>query len=342
MPPIATTAATTAAFPDNIEIFRAGSRMDDAGRVHVISNDDVTRCAAAYDTRVHEAPLVLGHPKDNAPAYGWVSALRVPEPGVLTSDHSQVDASFAEYAAAGRVKKRSASFYHPADPSNPKPGIWYLRHVGYLGAQPPAVKGLKDPSFADSGDSCISFSETVIPTTVITDTQEHIDMSKELQDKLDAATTLAATEKAAREKAEGLATAAQAQLTQFAEAARTTRHAGYVSFAEAQVKAGTLLPKDTAMAAATLNALADAAPVEFAEGDTKRTVSPAQWLQDLIAGAKPVVSFGEFAPGRIEQAGAGSAKGKTDAEIDTAAKAYAHTHKVSYAEAASAVVGFTA
>ncbi len=48
---------------------------------------------------------------------------------------------------AGRFKSRSASFYHPDNPNNPKPGVYYLRHVGFLGAQPPAVKGLKAVEF---------------------------------------------------------------------------------------------------------------------------------------------------------------------------------------------------
>ena len=169
-------------------------------------------------------------------------------------------------------------------------------------------------------------------------------MSKELQDKLDKATADLQAEKAARATAEAnaatatqAATDAKAQATSFAEKARTDRKAGFVSFAEAQVKAGTLLPKDKDMAVATLDALADATPVQFSEGTTTRTVSHAQWLQDLIAQAKPAVSFGEFAPGNTTQVQPGAARGKTDAEIDQAAQAYMRQHKVNYAEALTAV-----
>ena len=95
------------------------------------------------------------------------------------------------------------------------------------------------------------------------------------------------------------------------------------------------------MVVATLEVLADAQPVEFAEGDTTRKISPAQWLQDLIASAKPAVNFGEFAGGAM--AATGSAKGKSDAEIDQAAKAYMRQHKVDYSEALGAVTSsFTA
>ena len=69
-------------------------------------------------------------------------------------------------------------------------------------------------------------------------------------------------------------------------------------------------------------------------------VPPEQVLQDLIAGAKPAVNFGEFAGGAM--AATGSAKGKSDAEIDQAAKAYMSQHKgVNYADALTAVTSFT-
>ena len=160
-----------------------------------------------------------------------------------------------------------------------------------------------------------------------------------------------AAEKKAREKAEAdaaeskkKADTAQAETASFAERARADRKAGFVSFAETQVEAGRLLPKDKAMTVATLDALADAQPVEFAEGDTTRKVSPAQWLQDLITKAQPAVSFGEFAPGHTTgQLQPGAAKGKSDAEIDQAAKAYMRQHKVDYSEALGAVTSsFTA
>ena len=173
-------------------------------------------------------------------------------------------------------------------------------------------------------------------------------MSKELQAQLDEANAKLATEKAAREKADADAAAAkkkaddaEAKSASFAEKARADRKAGFVSFAEAQVQTGKLLPKDKDMAVATLEALADAQPVEFSEGQGSdaitRKVSPAQWLQDLIANAPASVSFGEFAPANGAQVQAGAAKGKSDAEIDKAATAYMRQHKVDYAEALGAV-----
>ena len=337
--------------PDGIEIFRAGRHLDDAGVAHHFSEADLDGMAASYSPALREAPLTVGHPKDNLPAYGWVKAVARTPAGTLAITPHQVEPQFAEMVQAGRFKKRSASFYPPHAPNNPTPGKWYLRHVAFLGAQPPAVAGLKDIAFSE-GDAtgAVNFSDP-FTTDPVTTTQEPDDMSKELQEQLakvqadlaaaKEATTKAQADAAAHKKA---ADDAQAQAASFAEKARADRKAGFVSFAETQVQAGRLLPKDKDMAVATLDALADATPVEFAEGDTTRKVSPAQWLQDLIAKAQPSVSFGEFAPGHAAgQVRPGAAKGKSDAEIDQAAKAYMRQHKVDYSEALGAVTSsFTA
>ena len=133
-----------------IEIFRAGTHTAMSGDQVTITTADLAACAAAYDIALHEAPIVVGHPATNMPAYGWASGLTV-DGDRLIATPGQVDPQFAEMVQAGRFKKRSASFYRPADPANPKPGTWYLKHIGFLGAQPPSVKGLKEVDFAAAG-----------------------------------------------------------------------------------------------------------------------------------------------------------------------------------------------
>ena len=139
------------------EIFKSGTRTDNNGRTVTITDADVAQAAAAYDPKLHEAPLVIGHPKTDAPAYGWVGGLHA-DGGVLSADFAQMDDDFVGLVQSGRYKKVSASFYPPDSPSNPKPGSWYLRHVGFLGAQPPAVKGLSAINFAED-DVYVEFSE---------------------------------------------------------------------------------------------------------------------------------------------------------------------------------------
>lgn len=138
-----------------IEIFKAGVHTSMQGEELAFAEADIAATAAAYDPAQHEAPLVVGHPKHDAPAYGWVQSLAV-EGDCLVAFPQQVDASFAEMVDAGRFKKISASFYPPQAKANPTPGVYYLKHVAFLGAQPPAVKGLKPVEFAAGDDDAVT------------------------------------------------------------------------------------------------------------------------------------------------------------------------------------------
>ena len=71
------------------------------------SVDDLAASAAAYDPALSEAPIVVGHPVTDAPAYGWVKSLAFAGGG-LEAEPDQVDPAFAEMVAAGRFKKISA------------------------------------------------------------------------------------------------------------------------------------------------------------------------------------------------------------------------------------------
>lgn len=140
-----------------LEIFKPGKHTALNGLVIEFSDADLRASAKAYDPAKHEAPLVVGHPKTDDPAYGWVNALDYA--GSLQAMPHQVDAQFVEMVNAGRFKKISASFFLPDAPNNPVPGVYYLRHVGFLGAQPPAVKGLKSASFGDGGEGVVEFAD---------------------------------------------------------------------------------------------------------------------------------------------------------------------------------------
>jgi hypothetical protein len=141
------------------ELFKAGRHTAASGSTIAFSDDELRAAVAAYDPALHEAPIVVGHPRENAPAYGWIKALAFDD-GTITADPAQVDEAFAEMVQAGRFKKRSASFYLPTAPNNPTPGSYYLRHVGFLGAVPPAVKGLKDVQFNDAEEGVVEFTDS--------------------------------------------------------------------------------------------------------------------------------------------------------------------------------------
>lgn len=143
-----------------IEIFRVGKHTAMNGKTLNFDRDAMAAAVAAYKPDLHEAPVVVGHPKDNHPAFGWIDHMELTEDGIVLAHPKQVDADFAELVAAGRYKKRSASWYEPDSPANPVPGTYYLRHVGFLGAQPPALKGLKDVQFNEAEEGILEFADT--------------------------------------------------------------------------------------------------------------------------------------------------------------------------------------
>lgn len=139
-------------FDDWIEIFRGGEQVDSMGIPHD-GDAIVQKALKSFNAAKHEPPLVLGHPIDNAPAFGWVSDLKeAVENGakVLLAKFKQVVPEFEDAAKKGLYKKRSASFYPDGR----------LRHVGFLGAAPPAVKGLADLKF-DERDESVTFDFSV-------------------------------------------------------------------------------------------------------------------------------------------------------------------------------------
>ena len=315
--------------PKPIQIFKPGKHTPMSGAALSFSEADLSATAAAYDPAKHEAPLVCGHPQHDAPAYGWVGGLSFAE-GALEAGPTQVDPAFAEMVSRGAFKKISASFYSPDSPGNPVPGVYYLRHVGFLGAMPPAVKGLRNPSFADTEQGVVEFAEwddvdnaglwrslrdwfigkfgqdeadKALPGYTIKSLEQSA--QDELKDSQTAATVSPAfTEKGSTvspEEAAALAAENAQMKQQLADAASrdkaaqaAARHAGHASFAEGLVTAGTLLPVHKEVIVASLDQLAGAEQViEFGEGEAKQPLVEA--LKAMLANSPKLVNFGEAA-----------------------------------------------
>ena len=134
-----------------IHLLRAGEFVDAHGAKVNLSDADIRDIVGGYDPARHEAPLVVGHPRSDKPAFGWVDKLEAGRGG-LFGVPKQVSSEFSEAVREGRYKKVSASLYGPDNPRNTNPGKWSLRHVGFLGAQPPAVSGLQSVQFAEDDE----------------------------------------------------------------------------------------------------------------------------------------------------------------------------------------------
>lgn len=147
-------------------IFKPGKHIDAAGQEVSFSEDDLKDIAASYNSEVHEAPICCGHPKHDKPAFGWIKQLCYDAGSkMLRAMPAQVNPEFAEMVNSGAFKKISPAFYSPNSPTNPNPGHFTLRHIAFLGAQPPAVKGLGSVSFAENDTTAdieveVDFAET--------------------------------------------------------------------------------------------------------------------------------------------------------------------------------------
>lgn len=139
-----------------IEVFRTGTFTPMGGEPQTIREQDLREIAASYDRELAPAPVVIGHPELDAPAYGWVESVYV-EGGILKATLEDTSAEFADMVKSGKYKRVSISMFGPRSTSNPKPGSFYLKHVGFLGATAPAVPGLKPVRF--SGGEGIIFTQ---------------------------------------------------------------------------------------------------------------------------------------------------------------------------------------
>ncbi|KQI69390.1 hypothetical protein AN189_02905 [Loktanella sp. 3ANDIMAR09] len=135
-----------------IEVFRTGTFKPMSGDAISYTAEDLAGIVDAYDPDNAPAPVVIGHPSVDAPAYGWVSGFEYDaDADRLYADIDELEPAFADAVKEGRFKKVSMSFHTPDAPNNPTPGKWYAKHVGFLGGAAPAVSGLKPIRFAAAG-----------------------------------------------------------------------------------------------------------------------------------------------------------------------------------------------
>lgn len=253
-----------------IRIARPGTFTSNEGVPVSFSAADLAAAASAYDPGADPAPLVIGHPKLDDPAYGWVSGLAV-DGDTLVATPDKVEPSFAEMVREGRYPKVSARFYPPQHPANPKPGAWYLKHIGFLGAAAPGIKGLGTVQFADGADDgavTLDFAEGETPVT----TQTLADLAAR-----EAELAILKAELAARDAAE-------------AKRAAEARHAAHASFAEGLVAKALLAPAAKDYVVGLLDHVDATAMVSFGEAGE---MTPGDALRKLLETGKPLIDLGE-------------------------------------------------
>lgn len=135
-------------FDDFVEIFKSGTHTDANGITEKYTNNDLDDIIRNHN-ETDPAPIVIGHPKTNDPAFGWVGELKR-DGGSLLFKAKEVEPEFAKMVAAGRYRKRSVRIRKSTNG-------YALKHVGFLGAKPPAIGGLAAMNFAEADSETHDF-----------------------------------------------------------------------------------------------------------------------------------------------------------------------------------------
>jgi hypothetical protein len=153
------------------EIFKIGTHTSDKGISKEYTLDDLNFIAQSYKPEEDEAPIVIGHPEDNDPAFGWINSLSVTADGSLIAEASEdkLHPDFLTALKEGRYKKRSISLTPEGK----------LRHIGFLGAAKPAVKGLADIQFSSLSSVMYEFDVDKEPE-IKTEVDKFSELTKEI------------------------------------------------------------------------------------------------------------------------------------------------------------------
>lgn len=291
-----------------MEILRTGSHIASSGAPVELNESDLDGIAATYNPSVHEAPLVVGHPRDNSPAFGWVKGLR--RAGDRLIARAQALPELVELIRKGIYKKRSASLVRERAGSP-----WRLNHVGLLGGMPPAVKGLADIALAEGGErhdieDLLTLSEGEEGMALEEKLAEFVASMKELvagitgsrQQAQKQEFSEAERQELVKAEAEKLLAQAKAEFAQKLEAARAEKAAvekqmrsrEIAQFCEGLKKEGRLLPAWEKLGLVEFMLSLDAAEqVEFSQGTEKLT--QVDFMKKLLSELPKVVNFSEAA-----------------------------------------------
>ncbi|MDA3815376.1 MAG: hypothetical protein PF549_03340, partial [Patescibacteria group bacterium] len=122
-----------------LEIFKVGKHTSSSGVSKSYTLEDLNSIILNH---TEPTPIVVGHPKTNSPAFGWIKSLFIKGES-LFAEASDLVPEFLELIKQKIYKNRSVSLSQLED------GTLALNHVGFLGGSMPAVKGLKEIAFSE-------------------------------------------------------------------------------------------------------------------------------------------------------------------------------------------------
>lgn len=331
-----------------IPVFKPGTHTAVDGRTITFTLENCIDLAESYDPSVSEAPAVIGHPKLTAPAYGWAKRFQIKD-GLVYVELDQVNPEFAEAFNSGAYKKRSLSIYLPESPGNPKPGHYYARHIGFLGAAAPAIKGLPDVSFADSDgeqgaiefampfdeDFLLMFSnlreyliekdgiekaDQLLPKWQLEYLAEQVVQNRK-ENEMPQPNNIDFAEQQAAIEAKNAELAKREQV--LLEKEQNNRRMEFTEFADKLIGDGKLLPVHKTTVVEVFMSLGNE-PISFAEGDTTVNASSADLIKKVLSERPAFMNFSEKSAANDE--------GKIDTQDPKAIAAAAAAYQKEQAE----------
>lgn len=272
------------------EVFRAGTHTSAEGVTREFSAADLDKIVTSYNPLIHTAPLVIGHPASTtAPAFGWVDAIKRVGDSLFVK-YKDMSSEFADWVKRGLYKKKSIKLAPDLS----------LVHVGYLGAVPPAVRGLKDISLAGGADGMsFEFANNNQPDGGVVMEKDlellnakNVELEGKISSfsvKLDAITA----ENAALKTENGtLRNHLDRISAEQVAAAKREQRRGFESFCDGLIREGKLAPAAREGTLLTMESLAGSGEVSFADGTKKSALVV---YQDTLKAQPKILTTTEFA-----------------------------------------------
>ena len=155
-----------------IDVCRAGTWRDMQGHDVCLDEERLDRIVAAH-AAADPAPVVVGHPETDAPAYAWINGLRRVGDR-LQAKLRDIAPSFREAVEEGRYSGRSIALEGDR-----------IRHLGFLGGRAPAVPGLAPTRFASVPQTVVAFAEAGEAVSQDEAPQDHPDSLRALEPRGD-------------------------------------------------------------------------------------------------------------------------------------------------------------
>ena len=254
------------------QIFSAGKHTDSKGNTKEWTTEDLDKIVYQFENVHKNAPICVGHPQTNSPAYGWLDNVKRIGNGLYCT-FKDVQDEFKTAVNKGLFKNRSISLDKDLN----------IRHLAFLGGQAPAVKGLEQFCFeSQENDTVVEFSDyediNIVENKEIKNGNEKLE-TEELKEQLKAK-----DEEIAKLKREADEQKQAQKIKEFED------------FADNAIANGNILPKHKESIVNILNACDTAGTFNFADEEK----SGVEVVKDFISELK-MMNFQDIATNKNAQ-----------------------------------------